>query len=247
MSVILERDLGDRRFPGAMLTFFSGIMFGVTIMMLHRRDLRLAEAAGISIDRSGGADAAMAPVPPGRRPGGAGRRLRGPEPRRVAAARARAAPRSPSRAPYECGIVPGREPPERFPVRFYLVAMIFIVFDIEIIFLYPWAVDLPRASARSGWSRSLIFAVAVFVSFVYLIANGALDWGPVKQLRRRSTDGRRADRTTTTTDPRVGLDGRSAADRRRRRAEARLMHVGRRARASRGSTTTSSPASSRTS
>jgi NADH-quinone oxidoreductase subunit A len=44
------------------------------------------------------------------------------------------------RAPYECGIVPGREPPERFPVRFYLVAMIFIVFDIEIIFLYPWAV-----------------------------------------------------------------------------------------------------------
>ena len=42
------------------------------------------------------------------------------------------------RAPYECGIVPGRESPERFPVRFYLVAMIFIVFDIEIIFLYPW-------------------------------------------------------------------------------------------------------------
>ena len=48
-------------------------------------------------------------------------------------------------APYECGIVPGKDPPERFPVRFYLVAMIFIVFDIEIIFLYPWAVDLPPA------------------------------------------------------------------------------------------------------
>ncbi|HEX2118802.1 MAG TPA: NADH-quinone oxidoreductase subunit A, partial [Acidimicrobiales bacterium] len=43
-------------------------------------------------------------------------------------------------APYECGIVPDREPAERFPVRFYLVAMIFIVFDIEIIFLFPWAV-----------------------------------------------------------------------------------------------------------
>ncbi|MEY2417938.1 MAG: NADH-quinone oxidoreductase subunit, partial [Actinomycetota bacterium] len=42
-------------------------------------------------------------------------------------------------APYECGIVPSREPAERFPVRFYLVAMIFIVFDIEVIFLFPWA------------------------------------------------------------------------------------------------------------
>ena len=53
------------------------------------------------------------------------------------------APRRPTaakEAPYECGIVPDREPPERFPVRFYLVAMIFIIFDIEIIFLYPWAV-----------------------------------------------------------------------------------------------------------
>ena len=53
------------------------------------------------------------------------------------------APRSPNdrkAAPYECGIIPGRETPERFPVRFYLVAMIFIVFDIEIIFFYPWAI-----------------------------------------------------------------------------------------------------------
>ena len=43
-------------------------------------------------------------------------------------------------APYECGIVPDVEPPQRFPVRFYLVSMIFIIFDIEIVFLYPWAV-----------------------------------------------------------------------------------------------------------
>ena len=57
------------------------------------------------------------------------------------------------RSPYECGIVPGRETLERFPVRFYLIAMIFIVFDIEIIFLYPWAViyrDLGRARSRRG-------------------------------------------------------------------------------------------------
>ena len=57
------------------------------------------------------------------------------------------APKRPSAAksaPYECGIVPTQEPPERFPVRFYLVAMIFIVFDIEIIFLYPYAVVYQR-------------------------------------------------------------------------------------------------------
>ena len=64
------------------------------------------------------------------------------------------APRRPSaakEAPYECGIVPSREPPERFPVRFYLVAMIFIMFDIEIIFLYPYAVvhgDARRVRVR---------------------------------------------------------------------------------------------------
>ena len=56
---------------------------------------------------------------------------------------------------------PSREPPERFPVRFYLVAMIFIMFDIEIIFLYPYAVDLPRRSARSGSGRSSVFSVRV--------------------------------------------------------------------------------------
>ena len=58
------------------------------------------------------------------------------------------APRRPStakEAPYECGIVPSREPPERFPVSFYLVAMLFIMFDIEIIFLYPYAVNARRA------------------------------------------------------------------------------------------------------
>jgi NADH-quinone oxidoreductase subunit A len=86
-------------------------------------------------------------------------------------------------APYECGIVPDREPAERFPVRFYLVAMIFIIFDIEIIFLYPWAVIF-RQLGMFGLVEMLLFAAAVFVSFVYLISNGALDWGPVKRLHR---------------------------------------------------------------
>ena len=89
------------------------------------------------------------------------------------------------RSPYECGIVPGRETLERFPVRFYLIAMIFIVFDIEIIFLYPWAV-IYRDLGAFGLVEVLLFAVAVFVSFTYLLANGALDWGPAKRLRRLS-------------------------------------------------------------
>src|SRR5438128_8484376 len=81
-------------------------------------------------------------------------------------------------APYECGIVPTREPAERFPVRFYLIAMIFIIFDIEIIFLYPWAVIFRRLELF-GLIEMVVFALAVFVSFLYLISRGALDWGPV--------------------------------------------------------------------
>jgi len=85
-------------------------------------------------------------------------------------------------APYECGIIPEREPADRFPVRFYLVAMIFIIFDIEIIFVYPWAVIYRELRAFGLWEM-VLFAVAVFVSFMYLIGNGALDWGPIKRLR----------------------------------------------------------------
>jgi NADH-quinone oxidoreductase subunit A len=85
-------------------------------------------------------------------------------------------------APYECGIVPNREPPQRFPVRFYLVSMIFIIFDIEIVFLYPWAVVFKQV-ATFGFVEVLVFAAVVFVSFLYLISNGALTWGPPKTLQ----------------------------------------------------------------
>src|SRR6202043_3897030 len=96
-------------------------------------------------------------------------------------------PRKPTAAklaPYECGIVPTRQPAQRFPVRFYLVAMIFIIFDIEIIFLYPWAV-IYRQLDTFGLAEMVVFAIALFVSFLYLISNGALDWGPVKRLAPR--------------------------------------------------------------
>ena len=88
-------------------------------------------------------------------------------------------------APYECGILDTSEPPERFPVRFYLIAMIFIVFDIEIIFFYPFT----QVYGALGWFGLVaigIFTVAVFESFLYLVSNGALDWGPPQHLRRFS-------------------------------------------------------------
>ncbi len=85
-------------------------------------------------------------------------------------------------APYECGIIPDKEPPQRFPVRFYLVAMIFIIFDIEIVFLYPWAVVF-RQLRVFGLVEVLVFAVVVFVAFLYLVSNGALSWGPARKLQ----------------------------------------------------------------
>ena len=98
-------------------------------------------------------------------------------------------------APYECGIVPDREPAERFPVRFYLVAMIFIIFDIEIVFLYPWAVVYHQLGTF-GFVEILVFAGAVFISFLYLVSNGALDWGPVKHLRPAGSTQTRTTRST---------------------------------------------------
>ena len=110
-------------------------------------------------------------------------------------------PTSAKDAPYESGIVPTRDNPERFPVTFYLVAMIFIVFDIEIIFLYPWAV-IYRELGAFGLIEMLVFSVAVFVAFVYLISNGALDWGPLRRSRR--LDGTLDDdRTSTSTIRRI--------------------------------------------
>ncbi|MGB6057737.1 MAG: NADH-quinone oxidoreductase subunit A [Microthrixaceae bacterium] len=111
--------------------------------------------------------------------------------------------------PYECGVVDLTEPPERFPVRFFLIAMIFVIFDIEIIFYYPFTMVF-RELGAFGMIAILIFSVAVFESFVYLISNGALDWGPARHVRRSGMH-LAADRTTQTTIRRVGNDGREAA------------------------------------
>ena len=95
------------------------------------------------------------------------------------------APRRPNAAksaPYECGIVPEIEPPERFPVRFYLVAMLFIVFDIEIVFLYPFAMVFRRMEIF-GLVEMGLFLLAVLVAYAYVLSSGAIDWGPVRRLR----------------------------------------------------------------
>jgi NADH-quinone oxidoreductase subunit A len=114
---------------------------------------------------------------------------------------------SAKRAPYESGIIPARENPERFPVHFYLVAMIFVVFDIEIIFLYPWSV-IYRDLGSFGLVAIVVFALPVIISLVYEIANGGLEWGPLNRARRQ-TPMVSGDRTTSTTIRRVGLEGRT--------------------------------------
>jgi NADH-quinone oxidoreductase subunit A len=78
-------------------------------------------------------------------------------------------------APYECGIIPTTPARQRFPVKFYLMAMLFIVFDIEAIFLYPWAVQL-RALGWFGIVEMFTFIAVLFVGLVYIWRKGALDW-----------------------------------------------------------------------
>jgi len=122
------------------------------------------------------------------------------------------APKRPTPAkssPYECG-VSGADThnPIRFPVKFFLVAMIFIVFDIEVIFLYPWAMVF-RELGLFGLVAIGIFSFAVFESFVYLIGNGALEWGPIKRVAR-PVNQVSSERTATSTIRRVGTKGREA-------------------------------------
>jgi NADH-quinone oxidoreductase subunit A len=83
-------------------------------------------------------------------------------------------------APYESGIVSEFEPVERFPVRFYLVAIAFIVLDVEIIFLYPFSTIFDELGAY-GLALMGTFLLVLLVPFAYLLSVGALDWGPVRQ------------------------------------------------------------------
>ena len=122
------------------------------------------------------------------------------------------APRRPSiakEAPYECGIIPSREPPERFPVSFYIVAMLFIMFDIEIIFVYPYAVSRGELGVYGFWAV-LMFSVVFFLTFVYEVARGGLDWGPLQKYRslQAEADIVSPSRSLDSTIRRVGTEGR---------------------------------------
>ena len=77
--------------------------------------------------------------------------------------------------PYESGINPTGDARQRFSVKFYLVAMLFILFDIEAIFLYPWAV-VYRDLKMLGFVEMLIFVVLILCGFFYIWKKGALDW-----------------------------------------------------------------------
>jgi NADH-quinone oxidoreductase subunit A len=78
---------------------------------------------------------------------------------------------------YECGIDPTPEPPGggKFPIKYYLIAMLYIIFDIEIVFLYPWAVSFNQL----GWFaliEMLLFMATVFVAYIYIWRRGGLEW-----------------------------------------------------------------------
>jgi NADH-quinone oxidoreductase subunit A len=83
--------------------------------------------------------------------------------------------------PYECGKDPVGSARERFSVKFYLIAMIFILFDIEVIFLIPWAVVF-KTFAASGYRNlvyveMMVFVALLLVGYIYVVKKGAFDWG----------------------------------------------------------------------
>jgi NADH-quinone oxidoreductase subunit A len=87
-------------------------------------------------------------------------------------------PRHPTpekQAPYECGMPPVGDARERQSVKFYLVAMIFLLFDIEVAFLYPWAMAL-RALGWPGLLQIVLFFLILLAGYVYIWRKGALDW-----------------------------------------------------------------------
>ena len=82
-------------------------------------------------------------------------------------------------APYECGMPAVGDARERMSVKFYLVAMIFLLFDIEVAFLYPWAMAL-RDLGWPGFGQVVLFMVLLLAGYVYVWRKGALDWGNEK-------------------------------------------------------------------
>lgn len=81
-------------------------------------------------------------------------------------------------APYECGVTPIGSARERFPIKFYLIAMLFIIFDIETVFLYPWAVSYKSMGSMMLFNlgEMAIFVVILLVGYIYVWRRGAFEW-----------------------------------------------------------------------
>ena len=107
--------------------------------------------------------------------------------------------------PYESGMDPIGDARQRFDVRFYLVAMIFVIFDIEVVFMYPFAVVF-RQLGLFGLVEVLVFSVTVFGALLLLVSEGALSWGPVKHLTAGMPS-----RTSSSTILRINSDSDQAA------------------------------------
>ncbi len=91
--------------------------------------------------------------------------------------------------PYECGIEPTGDARERFSVKFYLVAMLFILFDIEAIFLYPWAVVYKQLK-MFAFVEMLAFVALVMAGFFFVWKKGVLDWAQTERETPAKTEGR---------------------------------------------------------
>ena len=228
--VYMVRDLGARRQPAMVLTIGGGAIFLALCYLLHRREKFLR--ANLAMPTT--------PVVAPRR-GSANQPSRAREGNRFGlimgqylpivvlmilavlfgavsygASRllAPSRPSSAKEAPYECGIVPSREPPERFPVGFYVVAMLFIMFDIEIVFIYPYAVSHTDARRLRVLGRVRVLGGLLR----HVRVRGCTRWArlgpdrhgaqPAPPMRRWS----RSDRTLTSTVRRVGTEGRLPVD-----------------------------------
>jgi NADH-quinone oxidoreductase subunit A len=88
---------------------------------------------------------------------------------------ARQAPDSEKLSPYECGFEPFEDARMRFDVRYYLVAILFIIFDLEVAFLFPWAVSLGDIGVFGFWSM-FVFLAVLTIGFIYEWMKGALEW-----------------------------------------------------------------------
>lgn len=89
---------------------------------------------------------------------------------------------------YECGVTPVGSARERFPVKFFLVAMLFIIFDVETIFLYPWAVtfkDAPKAVQLFNLIEMGVFIGILFVGYFYMLGTRALEWEESERVQPR--------------------------------------------------------------